>query len=94
MKLITLKCAQTCPVSIISPSLIRAETILSENPFWHHSKEIKKKSRPSSIDKDLQGSFFSEKQMTVATQCLKIIKKVSYNIAKEASYVYIVNGQK
>lgn len=73
MKLITLKCAQTCPVSIISPSLIRAETILSENPFWHHSKEIKKKSRPSSIDKDLQGSlFFFEKQMTVAIEkCTK-----------------------
>ena len=54
-----------CPnLPIISPSLIRAETILSENPFWHHSKKIKKKSRPSSIDKDLKGSFFSQKQMT------------------------------
>ena len=26
-------------------------------------------------------------------QCLKILKKVSFNIASEASYVYILNGQ-
>ena len=28
------------------------------------------------------------------TQCLKIIEKVSFNIASEASYVYILSGQK
>ena len=28
------------------------------------------------------------------TQCLKITEKVSFNIASEASYVYILNGQK
>ena len=27
-------------------------------------------------------------------QCLKIIEKVSFNIASEASYVYILSGQK
>ena len=27
-------------------------------------------------------------------QCLKITEKVSFNIASEASYVYISNGQK
>ncbi len=27
-------------------------------------------------------------------QCLKITEKISYNIASEASYVYIMNGQK
>ena len=27
-------------------------------------------------------------------QCLKILKKVAFNIASEASYVYILNGQK
>ena len=27
-------------------------------------------------------------------QCLKITEKVSYNIASEASYVYILSGQK
>ena len=28
------------------------------------------------------------------TQCLKIIEKVAFNIASEASYVYILSGQK
>ena len=27
-------------------------------------------------------------------QCLKIIQKVAFNIASEASYVYILSGQK
>ena len=32
--------------------------------------------------------------LSTATQCLKITKKVSFNIASEASYVYILSGQK
>ena len=28
------------------------------------------------------------------TQCLKITEKVSFNVASEASYVYILSGQK
>ena len=31
---------------------------------------------------------------TTSTQCLKITEKVSFNIASEASYVYILSGQK
>ena len=30
----------------------------------------------------------------VPTQCLKIIEKVAFNITSEASYVYILSGQK
>ena len=30
----------------------------------------------------------------MATQCLKITEKVSFNIASEASYIYIFSGQK
>ena len=30
----------------------------------------------------------------VSTRCLKITEKVSFNIASEASYVYILSGQK
>ena len=30
----------------------------------------------------------------LATQCLEITEKVSFNIASEASYVYILSGQK
>ena len=33
-------------------------------------------------------------QIGVSTQCLKITEKVSFNIASEASYVYILSGQK
>ena len=35
-------------------------------------------------------SFLKEK----ITQCLKISEKVSFNVASEASYVYILSGQK
>ena len=31
---------------------------------------------------------------TARTQCLKITEKVSFNIASEASYIYILSGQK
>ena len=31
--------------------------------------------------------------MKLQSQCLKIIEKVSFNIASEASYVYIFSGQ-
>ena len=30
----------------------------------------------------------------IITQCLKIAQKVAFNIASEASYVYILSGQK
>ena len=30
----------------------------------------------------------------IKSQCLKITEKVSFNIASEASYVYILSGQK
>ena len=31
---------------------------------------------------------------TTVARCLKITEKVSFNIASEASYVYILNGEK
>ena len=31
---------------------------------------------------------------SIAALCLKITEKVSFNIASEASYVYILSGQK
>ena len=34
------------------------------------------------------------KSIKIMPQCLKITEKVSFNIAKEASYVYILSGQK
>ena len=30
----------------------------------------------------------------MSTRCLKITEKVSFNVASEASYVYILSGQK
>ena len=32
--------------------------------------------------------------MTLSARCLKITEKVSFNIASEASYVYILSGKK
>ena len=37
---------------------------------------------------------FSEGKKQTRTRCLKITEKVSFNIASEASYVYILSGQK
>ena len=34
------------------------------------------------------------KHLRQKTQCLKITEKVAFNIASEASYVYILSGQK
>ena len=34
-----------------------------------------------------------KRQKTVITRCLKITERVSFNIAREASYVYILSGQ-
>ena len=42
-------------------------------------------------------SFPKKKEFTLArapARCLKITEKVSFNIASEASYVYILSGQK
>ena len=33
-------------------------------------------------------------ELKVCARCLKITEKVSFNIASEASYVYILSGQK
>ena len=35
-----------------------------------------------------------QKYVKKLTRCLKITEKVSFNIASEASYVYILSGQK
>ena len=36
----------------------------------------------------------SDLKLIMGPRCLKITEKVSFNIASEASYVYILNGQK
>ena len=36
----------------------------------------------------------NNRQIMRITQCLEIIEKVSFNIASEASYVYLLSGQK
>ena len=38
--------------------------------------------------------FFFTVVTQVSSQCLKITEKVSFNIASEASYVFILSGQK
>ena len=36
----------------------------------------------------------ANKNIGVASQCLQITEKVTFNIASEASYIYILNRQK
>ena len=43
--------------------------------------------------KDASSDFFSSCLLS-HPRCLKITEKVSFNIASEASYVYILTGQK
>ena len=38
--------------------------------------------------------FFENVSISWIARCLKITEKVSFNIASEASYVYILSGQK
>ena len=38
--------------------------------------------------------LLSKIQLLKATQCLKITQIVAFNFASEASYIYILNGQK
>ena len=43
-----------------------------------------------------QANFFKKLMLLLSSspQCLKITEKVAFNIASEASYVYILSGQK
>ena len=40
------------------------------------------------------GKIPRQKIIAIFTWCLKITEKVAFNIASEASYVYILSGQK
>ena len=48
---------------------------------------------PKSILK-VENVFIDYKYVVYWARCLKITEKVSFNIASEASYVYILSGQK
>ena len=41
-----------------------------------------------------KNSFQKTKKIIIIPRCLKITEKVSFNIASEASYIYILSGQK
>ena len=83
----------------------RAECTLSkaQTPSSWLGWPWRRKSRPCFLlEEDLYCkkkciSFVSQKMMhlfSIAALCLKITEKVSFNIASEASYVYILSGQK
>ena len=44
--------------------------------------------------KRIRLKYQSHENICIVALCLKITEKVSFNIASEASYVYILNGQK
>ena len=45
-------------------------------------------------DREVQLRTRKSLELSVVSRCLKITEKVSFNIASEASYVYILSGQK
>ena len=55
---------------------------------WKGSRCIMSESRNIQVETMLSIKNYS------GPQCLKIAKKVAFNIASEASYVYILSGQK
>ena len=44
--------------------------------------------------KPKEKQFQKTKNIIITPWCLKITEKVSFNIASEASYIYILSGQK
>ena len=46
------------------------------------------------IEQTKQHHDEGSKPIVVVAQCLKITEKVSFHIASEASYVYVLSGQK
>ena len=60
-------------------------------PWWYHQKSISKRCRSL-----LSDGYLSRKALynTTGSQCLKIPEKVAFIIASEASYLYILSGQK
>ena len=46
------------------------------------------------LPRGIKGKADGIQQTWMAPRCLKITEKISFNIASEASYVYILGGQK
>ena len=46
------------------------------------------------IQDSLKGKLLAKNLKGISAQCLKITEKVSFNIASEASNIYILSGQK
>ena len=80
----TLLCALFCP-------LFGLTIFLTIFPVFQ--KESKNSGLPKNQRKKVLIAG-SNSMQGMLTQCLKITEKVSFNIASEASYVYILSGQK
>ena len=65
---------------------------ISQKSFVSTSATCKLVLRKSSWDPKIDEDLMQSKNSI--SQCLKIIEKVSFNIASVASYVYILSGQK
>ena len=68
-------------------SLLSIRTILSGSERKNQEEETK-------FNLCLSLSRHSNLKFLDPSQCMKITEKVSFNIASEASYVYILSGQK
>ena len=61
----------------------------------HHKKSERRKGIVWSILSIMKDQYcFYQGENELISQCLKITEKVAFNIASEASYVYILSGQK
>ena len=59
-----------------------------------HPNGLESAQNCSSQKSDVANSSLHLQAIKTESQCLKITGKVSFNIASEASYVYILSGQK
>ena len=62
-----------------------------EDAFWCLVYIIESLMPPEYYSRDKQLIGAQVDQVSIKAQCLKILQKVSFNIASEASYVYILS---
>ena len=70
---------------------------IHHNRIFRNWKEVPPKKGDVTLlssSKQRKGIKAAYLELEAVAQCLKITEKVSFNIASEASYVYILSGQK
>ena len=68
--------------------------VKTSSRFFNWKRQFLIARRWSLSNEQLQKTRLDVQPILTFTRCLKITEKVSFNIASEASYVYILSGQK